>query len=230
MAMAGGFQNFYKGSPGVQPLSAETIAQQVFPYHTFVIIDGKTGKLLQQHTLIINPQEMSQREATRAQVFQTLGGAYVDDFGRGLPKVSISGNTGWRLKYMPDGKGLLDGWQAFKTLRSDIFRYFTDAKDPVRPFLRNVNYEMHWYNWGEDEYYAIQPEEFQLQRSASNPLLYQYTLSYTCIRDLSIGYDAGKGKPTVVKLGNTNSVKDATIKMAVDISSLGQLAKLMEQK
>lgn len=234
----GAFQNFYrppdatqtdgKSTPyGVSPLSAETQGQLAFPYHTFVIIDTKAGELLKQHTLILNPQDFSQREPVRGQVVQTLGGAYVDDFGRGLPKVQISGNTGWRLKHMPDGAGLLDGWQAFKALRSDIFRFYTDAKDEVRTFLHNPNYEMRWYNWGEDEYYAIHPEDFQLQRSASNPLLYQYSFPFTCIRDLRVGYLKYNINPVLFKLGATTSIKDASGSIGVSISNLGQLAKYM---
>jgi len=236
--VAGAFQNFYRppdrtlangqSSPfGVSPISDETAAQLSFPYHTFVIMDVKAGTILKQHTLVINPQDFTQKEPVRGQVVQTLGGAYVDDFGRGLPKVTIAGNTGWRLKYMPDGQGLLDGWQAFKALRSDIFRYYTDAKDEVRTFLHNPNYELRWYNWGEDEYYAIHPEDFQLQRSASNPLLYQYSFPFTCIRDLRAGYVKYNVSPVVFKLGATTSVKDALGSMNVAITNLGQLAQYM---
>jgi hypothetical protein len=204
------------------------VVQQAFPYHTFVIIDAKLGRILQQHTLILNPQDFQQREPVRAQVVQTIGGAYVDDFGRGLPKVTISGNTGWRLKNMPDGKGILDGWQAFKALRNDIFRYFTDAKDESRTFLRNPDYELHWYNWGEDEYYSIQPEEFQLQRSASNPLLFQYTFPFTCLRDLSNGYRKGQNNPVIFRLGATTSIKDAVDSISVSTTALSTLSAFMQ--
>lgn len=225
--VVGGYQNFHKMVDGHGPLAAETVAQQAFPYHTFVILNAKVGQIVKQHTLILNPQDFTQREPVRMQVVQTIEGAYVDDFGRGLPKVTISGHTGWRLKKMLDGKGLLDGWTAFKALRNDIFRFYTEARDETRSFIHNPDYELQWYNWGEGEYYAIQPEEFQLQRSASNPLLYQYSFPFTCIRDLSVGYNAGKGKPNVVQLGKTTSVKDAVAKMSVSISALGTLAAAM---
>lgn len=231
MSIPGGFQNFYK-TPNTsgnmtRPLSADTIEQQIFPYHTFVILNSKLGNIEKQHTLVLNPQDFTQREPVRAQVVQTIGGAYVDDFGRGLPKVSLSGHTGWRLKQTPDGKELLDGWQAFKTLRSDIFRYFTDAKDSSRTFLRNPELELHWYNWGEDEYYEVQPtEEFQLQRSASNPLLYQYSWGFTCVRDLTSD-KKNSPKAATFKLGSTTSARDAVQGLGVAVANLSALLAAM---
>lgn len=224
MTVIGAFQNFIQTA---NPLSAETIGQLSFPYHTFIIMNTKTGTIEKQHTLVLNPQDVQQHEPVRMQVVQTIDGAYVDDFGRGLPRVTISGNTGWRLKQMPDGRGLLDGWQAFKALRSDIFRYYTDAKDEARTFLHNADIELHWYNWGEDEYYAIQPEDFQLQRSSSNPLLYQYTFPFTCLRDLSLSYKSGRGNPVLFKLGATTSIKDAVGSIGTTTTALGSLASYM---
>lgn len=212
---------------GVSQISKETEDQLAFPHHTFVIVNMQTGDIERQHTLILNPTDFTQSEPVRGQVVQTLGGAYVDDFGRGLPEVTIQGNTGWRLKNMPDGKGILDGWQAFKALRSDIFRYYTDAKDEVRTFLHNPNYELRWYNWGEDEYYAIHPKEFQLQRSASNPLLYQYSFPFTCLRDLRREWGGKEADSAPFRPGAKTSVKDAAAAINIAVTALGALAAIL---
>lgn len=222
--MPGGFQNFAKSYNG-SILSQDTINQNQFPYHTFVVIDTKQWAVVRQHTLIINPQELSKQEPVRANVVQTLGGAYVDDFGRGLPRVNISGHTGWRLKPMPDGSAMQDGWQAFKALRNDVFRYFTDVKDDVRTYLRNPNYIMRWYHWSQDEYYNIQPLEFDLQQSVSNPLFYQYTINFICLQDITKAVASGGG--AVWKLGAAGANATTAAAINIDTSNLGALASAM---
>lgn len=229
MIIPGGFQHVAT-TPSRLPLSAETIAQQQFPYHTFVVVDTRTWTVERQHTLVINPQEYAMREPTRSQVVQTIGGAYVDDFGRGLPTVTISGNTGWRLKPVPDTQALMDGWQAFKALRNDIYRFYTDAKDEVITFQRSPYYQLRWYNWAEDEYYVIHPEEFQLQRSASKPLLYMYTFSFTCL--VNMKENLQKGYKLSVWRGdsaNTTALRNSFVaeSISANTKNLSALAKSM---
>lgn len=220
----GTLQNFVKTT---DLLSQETINQNQFPYHTFLIVDTRNWQIMRQHTLIINPQELSMQEPTRQTIINTIGGAYVDDFGRGLPTVTISGHTGWRLKPMPDGTGLQDGWQAFKSLRNNIFRYFTDSKDPIRSFLRNPYYQLRWYNWAHDEYYLIQPTEFDLQQSVSEPLLYQYTFSFTCVYDLQILLQQGQTLSIRKTDGSTWSQANGSA-VTVNVSNLSALAAAMK--
>ncbi len=225
----GATQNFANTPAGTVPLSQETINAQAFPYHTFLVIDQSSWKILRQHTLIINPQEYTQQEPVRAQVVQTIGGAYVDDFGRGLPTVSMQGHTGWRLKPMPDGTGMQDGFQAFKALRNDVFRYFTDSMGAIRKYLRNPFVEMRWYNWAEDEFYSIQPTNFMLQRSVSQPLYYQYTFEFTCLASLTDTFArTGASTHGIAWLsGNSAVVTPASTKIGFDLSNLSVLAGVM---
>src|SRR3989304_6125943 len=41
------------------------------------------------HTLLIGPQSYQQSEPNRSTVIQTLGGAFIDDWGLGLKQISI---------------------------------------------------------------------------------------------------------------------------------------------
>jgi hypothetical protein len=138
-------------------------------HHTFEIKEN--GKTIVRHTLVQNPQSFTQVEPPRSGVTQTLGGAYIVDYGSGLPSISISGTTGYKLRYNDDGE-LRDGYQEFKHLRNEIYRKFIETNSP--------DYELYWYNWEDEEYYKIQPTtQFKLQRSSSEPVLYRYDFSFT---------------------------------------------------
>lgn len=127
------------------------------------------------HTLTNNPEDMQQEEPARVSVTQTLGGAFVTDFGQGLPTVTLSGTTGYRRKTTAEGRET-DGFQEFQRLRNRIYRGFIETNDP--------KLSLYWYNWEDDEYYQIQPTSFRLMRNKSEPLLYRYEFRFTCIRRL----------------------------------------------
>ena len=68
-------------------------------------------------------------------MLQTLGGAFIDDFGLGLKQITISGTTGLAQRLVAEpapneagGKKIVatDGYDAFKRLRDDIYRQYFD--------------------------------------------------------------------------------------------------------
>lgn len=124
------------------------------------------------HTMLINPEEFSMDEPARVNVTQTLGGAFVTDFGMGLPTVTISGTTGYRKRNNAEGQET-DGFEEFINFRERVYRYFVASSNP--------DFTLYWYNWEDDEQYIIQPTAFRLQRSKSQPLLYRYELRFTCL-------------------------------------------------
>lgn len=136
-------------------------------HHTFEI--KKKGKTVFRHTLLLNPQNLSQNEPSRSSVTYTMGGAYVVDFGSGLPDIVISGTTGYSLR-VNDDREARDGFEEFIHFRQ-LYRNYVETNDP--------DYIMLWYNWEDEEYYTIQPKYFRLQRSVSEPNLYRYELSFT---------------------------------------------------
>ncbi len=134
-------------------------------------IKGVTEK---RHTLLINPEDFSQNEPARANVTQTLGGAYVDDFGQGLLQITIAGTTGYKARYSTEGL-YVDGYEEFSLFRKNVYRDFVTANDPAMT--------LHWFNWEDNEHYQIQPVNFRLQRNARQPLLYRYEFQFICIRN-----------------------------------------------
>lgn len=156
--------------PEVKPSThaARQYYRQTFDMH-------KGSKSIYRHTLIVNPDDLNQEEPARVQITPTLGGAYVTDFGSGLPTVTITGTTGYSRRTTAEGADT-DGREAFLTFRQKIYRHFVATQDP--------KLSLYWYNWEDDEYYEIQPQSFRLQRNKSEPLLYRYEFRFTCLRRL----------------------------------------------
>ena len=60
-----------------------------------------------RYDFVIRPEELTRQEASRLAVQQTLGGAWVDSFGRNLSSITIAGHTGWRGGFLTSGEDLL---------------------------------------------------------------------------------------------------------------------------
>lgn len=155
------------------PLRSTILLKQIY-HQTFEIRQGSS--LVARHTLLVNPQSITVTEPARVNVTQTLGGAYVADFGQGIAQVTISVVTGYSARYNDDAE-LRDGYTELKHFRDEIYRKFIKANTP--------SYVMYWFDWENEEYYIIQPTSFRLQRSVSEPLFYRYEFQFTCLRKVS---------------------------------------------
>ncbi|AKG36082.1 hypothetical protein [Paenibacillus durus] len=194
-------------------VSAATYDQKRFYRMTFelrkTLPSGDSGAL-SLHTLLVNPSDFSQDEPGRGNIIQTLGGAYVADFGLGLPTVTLSGTTGYRVRASAEGKER-DGYEELRDFRSDIYRKILLANDP--------QHALYWYNWEDDEYYEIHPQNFRLQRSKSEPTLYRYEFRFTCLRRLTktrreAAGDYLKRNPSTTKMAG---------KLTSSVSNIGEL-------
>lgn len=134
------------------------------------------GQISAPITLQIRPQDMTRTETSRTTVHQTLGrgpNGWADNFGPGMPSVTISGHTGWRTAA---GSGM-DGVQAFEALNNLVHHGYNDAKqlavnsgiDPALVKLIFVD-TLDGFAW------SVAPMQFQLRRSKSSPLLLQYNI------------------------------------------------------
>jgi hypothetical protein len=166
------------------------------------------------HTLIINPEDMNQDEPARNGVTQTLGGAYVTDFGSGLPTVEISGTTGYGKRISAEGLEV-DGYEEFVNFRNKVYRSFISDPDP--------NLSLYWYNWEDNEYYEIIPQTFRLQRSKGAALLYRYNMRFTGIRRLT----ETRGEMRRDYLLDNPASREATLAIESAISNVGELIGLL---
>lgn len=127
-------------------------------------------------TLQIRPEDLTRTEPSRVAIHQTLGrdvSGWVDNFGEGLPSVTISGHTGWRTA----SGSHMDGVAAFQALNNLVAHDFHTAKqqainagiDPALVKLIFVDM-LDGFTWN------VVPQTFQLKRNKSRPLLMQYNI------------------------------------------------------
>lgn len=127
----------------------------------------------------IRPEELSVQEPSRAVVQQTLGGAWLDNYGPGIKTVNLSGNTGWRALY-----GEEDGFALFKRLNNTVFQQWhakragaiAAGRDPDMVQLVLVD-EL------DELVYLVAPMSFNLRRNKARPLLMQYQIALTVLAD-----------------------------------------------
>lgn len=132
------------------------------------------------HYFSLRPEEFNYEIPSRANVHQTLGGAWVDDFGVGLKRITLSGTTGWRGVVIPGELWFL----AFRELVYE--RYFALRQlaantgvdpDTIRLFyVDTLNYLACW----------VHPVEFTHERSKSRPLLHRYRIQFVVVQEFGI--------------------------------------------
>ncbi|MGC1304607.1 MAG: hypothetical protein WA840_19735 [Caulobacteraceae bacterium] len=175
--------------------------------------DGQRTSL----TLSIRPEDLSRDDPSRQTVTQTLGGAWLDDFGAGVSTIHIRGNTGWR------GGEAGDGVELFATLRNTIWtawhsaraRAVDEGKSPdtvTLIFADSLN--------GMTP--RVAPGRFALKRNRNRPLLMMYELSMTVLSDdigqpvsdpLSFSAPTGSSASDLLSLGTsslTSSISSLT--------------------
>lgn len=137
-------------------------------------------KAHQEYYFEPRPEELTYTHPTRASVIQTLGGAWVDDFGEGIVDINLSGHTGWRANDQPTPTvdPPKDGMQKALELRTAFFETYhkermaaaqsgLDPDQTVQLFFVDVLNTALW---------LVYPVSMQLRRHKSRPLLYMYQL------------------------------------------------------
>lgn len=141
--------------------------------------------------LPLKPSRLQMVQASRVQTTQVLGGVYYDDFGFGVPTVSLEGHTGWFASsdgaYWSPSTGRvspIDGPTAYEYLYSDIYlKYFemeaaSTSGDP-QVYLELVS------TFDQIDWYVKPVQDFALTRDRANPMVFQYTVSFSMVRDRS---------------------------------------------
>lgn len=162
---------------------------------SFVLHNMAKGEDPIEVPLVLRPEDLTRSDVSRLSVTQTLGGAFADNFGRGVPTVQISGHTGW-------GAGSRkNGFLEFQNLYDKIFTQWhalraeavEDNKDPdlVKLIFADKLDEFTW---------VVAPQNFVLRRSRSRPLLSQYQITLTWL-----SYDAKETEDALAALKAKNA-------------------------
>lgn len=140
-------------------------------------------------TLPLNPQSYEVQEGSRSSVHQTMVGAYAEEWGAAPPTIRLRGHTGYAEKIIVPGLEPMDGYQGFLALRDMLRNYYQIAQaNAVTKHGDRKALEMRLHVWEEDEHWQVVPtgpDALSRSRSAEQPLLFNYALSFTALRRLT---------------------------------------------
>ncbi len=132
----------------------------------------------QIQNLVIRPEDLTRIDPTRSAVLQTLGGAFADVWGPGLPSISIAGHTGWR------GDATKDGMRLFSDLRDLVMTQYMQRRNAAAITGRDPgSVKLIFVDVLDDFAFQVVPMAFVLRRSKSRPLLCQYQINLQVVSE-----------------------------------------------
>lgn len=130
--------------------------------------------------LRIRPEELTRADSARVSVQQTLGGAWADNFGRGVPMITLSGHTGWRR----DTANEDDGVDRFLALKDQVWDQWFIKRAAAVAAGQDPNGVQLLFSDALDDFTAVcAPLNFTLRRSRSRPLLAMYQITLAVLED-----------------------------------------------
>jgi len=143
----------------------------------FVLDDQATGRPTETVSLVIRPEDFTRAEPSRLTTQQTLGGAWVDNFGPGLANIVISGITGWRRSN--DGR---DGLENFQRLNDVVFRqWHRRREEAIEAGIDPAGVKLIYADSLDRFAWEVAPVNFSLKRNKNRPLLLQYQINLIVI-------------------------------------------------
>lgn len=144
---------------------------------SFILDDQSGGGGLDSVTLYIRPEDMTRVHPSRLSVNQTLDGAWIDSFGEGLEKTTISGILGWRTG--ADGK---DGATRLQEMREKVYHaWHTRRKAAIERGNDPNKVKLFFVDALNDYIRIVAPEVFEIKRNKSRPLLGSYRIAFTAV-------------------------------------------------
>lgn len=146
---------------------------------SFVLDDGVGG--VTELALPIRPEDLTRTEPSRVAATNTLDGAWLDSFGRGIAQIQINGHTGWGGANRPDGV------RKFTELRDNFIHRWHALRESQIVSGRSPDDARLFFADTLNNYCAVvAPQNFVLKRTKSNPLLLFYNLSLLVIDDKAV--------------------------------------------
>jgi len=145
---------------------------------SFILHNMAKGTEPVEMRLVIRPEDLTRTDQSRLTTTQTLGGAWGDNFGRGIPTVQLSGTTGW------GSGGLPDGLVIFQALYEQIFmQWHAQREEALKIALDPDKVKLIFADYLDNFIYVVAPQNFVLRRNKSRPLLSQYQINLTWLSD-----------------------------------------------
>jgi hypothetical protein len=153
---------------------------------SFALFDFNVSAKPTEVTLYVRPEDLTRTDPSRTTIQQSLGGAWGDDFGGGVPTINISGNTGW----LSDASNT-DGVQRFIDLKTTVFDQWHAKRLAAYQSGGHPNLVVLMFTDALDQFTSsVMPGQFVLRRSKSRPLLMQYQIPMTVLSDVLGAYDS----------------------------------------
>jgi hypothetical protein len=155
---------------------------------TFMLLDPEfDSKITREHTLFLNPEDVTRHRPAKSSVTLTPAGAFLTDFGLALPTWSLRGHTGWRTRTV--GGIPRDGYWAWNEL-VNIFLEYSETNQARSTWTGEHLYrpmELHFHAWDEDDHWQIHPLPTglpTLHRNNVKPLYRYYDIQFTGLKEL----------------------------------------------
>lgn len=162
----------------------------------FILSDGSWTSFI---PLVIRVEDMTRSEPSRTNVVNTLDGAWLDSFGRGVSTLTISGNTNWATPYilgslasiLPGGIGDALSVRSmtfaainFNLLRDGyIHRWHKLREQAVAENKDPDEIKLWFFDAGLLFAARVAPMQFTLRRSKSQPLLFSYNMTFSVLEE-----------------------------------------------
>ena len=145
---------------------------------SFVFHNMATGSVPVEMRLVIRPEDLTRTDRSRLTTTQTLGGAWADNFGPGIPQVVLAGHTGWGQGGRPDGQA------EFQRLHETVFRRWHEERAAaLRDGLDPDQVKLIFSDALDDFTWVVAPQAFVLRRNKARPLLSQYQITMNWLSD-----------------------------------------------
>jgi len=145
---------------------------------SFVFHNMATGSAPVELRLVIRPEDLTRTDRSRLTTTQTLGGAWADNFGPGVPQVVLAGHTGWGQGGRPDGQ------IEFQRLHETVFRRWHEERAAaLRDGLDPDQVKLIFSDALDDFTWVVAPQAFVLRRNKARPLLSQYQITMNWLSD-----------------------------------------------
>lgn len=126
---------------------------------------------------LVRPEQLSISRSARGTVVHTAEDAFLEDFGEGIPRLTIAGHTGW------NGSPLA-GLPGFKLLEGLFINYLQQRRRLATVGSDPNGVQLVYIDTLNVEAFSVYPHEFVLERTRQRPLLYMYRMQFSVLKDL----------------------------------------------
>lgn len=168
-------------------IKVSSVRNQALPFMFEVEEKGKVTT----YELPVNPEAYRISYPTRATTTYTLGGVFEDNIGNGLSKITLQGTFGYKSKMQGEGSKnwAKSGWDYYNELEQAFLKFYdafgsvqTKGAQKFDPILKSPR--LHFYNYTDKHYFAVQLNKFDFLRSTQRKFLYQFDIQATVLYDL----------------------------------------------